>query len=196
MAKNLFLTGTKRSGKSTFLKEALFPYRHLLGGYYIQRVSDPETSQISYRILDIASDPYYELNATEPLSSLSSNKGISFSDNIIATTSGNYKGIEMHPAVLETRGVQLLEAAQNKSLILMDELGRIEQHAPRFSETVFTILRGPIPVIGVLKKEHNFFLDQISLRHAHVILDLDDLTPESVQKQIKDFLLPITLHTD
>ena len=226
MAKNIFLTGTKGSGKSTILREILFPYRQLLGGYYVQRVTDPHSGRLAFRILDISTDPYYLLNVSEthvpqPNTHVpQSNTHVSQTNNLIpqsntqipqpetpiphhypgdiiavtawenssAQTTPRKKGLTVFPDALERRGVEILKAARNKKIILMDELGRFELLAPRFSETVFTVLQNSLPVIGVLKKERNPFIDQISLRYARQILDLDCLTPEYIKEQLTLFL--------
>jgi len=177
---NLFVTGTKRVGKSTLLKECLYPYLNITGGYYIQRVNDEDSTTLAFRILDVSSQPYYLLNVTDT---------VSVEADIIAITSINKRGIQIFPTSLENKGVSILRDAQRtKKIVLMDELGKFELHAPHFAKTVFEILKGPIPVIGVLKKEHNPFLDHISNNYADLILDLDEIDPALCKEHINLFL--------
>lgn len=70
----------------------------------------------------------------------------------------------------------------------MDELGRVEQHAPRFREMVEMLLDAPIFVLGVLKKERNPFLDGIRERDDLLIIDLDSWDYQDAVEMVRSFL--------
>ena len=55
--------------------------------------------------------------------------------------------------------------AGRRSLLLMDELGFLERCSPVFQRAVFTLLDGPTPVLGVLRRhEKSPFWGPVSRR--------------------------------
>jgi nucleoside-triphosphatase len=64
----------------------------------------------------------------------------------------------------DTYGADCLLRAGQRDIILMDELGRMEEIAPRFKEAVWRRLDGDIPVAGVIKLVKSPFLDAIRAR--------------------------------
>ena len=82
----------------------------------------------------------------------------------------------MWPEVFDGLGVELLRA-QPGSLILMDELGFLEQDAMAFRREVLRCLDGSIPVLAVIKhKTHIPFLQEI---RAHPRVQLHEVTEEN-----------------
>ena len=58
------------------------------------------------------------------------------------------------------RGCALL-AERECDIILMDELGRMELDAHAFRAAVLAAIHSGTPVLGVIKPEHNAFLDEV-----------------------------------
>jgi nucleoside-triphosphatase len=90
----------------------------------------------------------------------------------------------------EEKGAEILERAYTggKKVILMDELGRVEQFAPRFRSMVNMLLDAPVYVLGVLKKEENPFLDGIRKRDDIFVIDLDTWDYQKAVKELRSFL--------
>ncbi len=65
-----------------------------------------------------------------------------------------------HPKVFDTYGAELL-AAKPDSIILMDELGFMENDAMIFRDAVIKALDGDIPVIAAVKSTQTPFLDEL-----------------------------------
>ena len=65
-------------------------------------------------------------------------------------------GETLSVATMEPHGVRAdraaFDAAGGRSLLLMDELGFLERCSPVFQRAVFTLLDGPTPVLGVLRR--------------------------------------------
>ena len=65
-------------------------------------------------------------------------------------------GETLSVATMEPHGVRAdraaFDAAGERSLLLMDELGFLERCSPVFQRAVFTLLDGPTPVLGVLRR--------------------------------------------
>ncbi|NLP44307.1 MAG: hypothetical protein GX351_06735 [Peptococcaceae bacterium] len=176
MPNNLFLTGRIRSGKSTLLKEVVDPIKNQTGGFFVQRLFVGGESR-AFRLVDIAVEDYWPNREVQALDS--------FADLI--ALSGEKRMV--YPDVFRTVGVSALkQAAATKRLVLMDELGRLELKVPEFIETVLATLDREMPVLGVLKKESNSFLDQIKGRPDVTVLDLDVWDRYKVKEKIQEFV--------
>lgn len=79
------------------------------------------------------------------------------------------------PENFDGRGCELL-ASRECDILLMDELGRMELGAAAFRAAVIEALHGPVPVLGVIKPEHNAFLDEVRAQDG---TELFTLTPEN-----------------
>ena len=75
-------------------------------------------------------------------------------------------GVRADRAAFDAAGERLLSApAGRRSLLLMDELGCLERCSPVFQRAVFTLLDGPAPVLGVLRRhEKSPFWGPVSRR--------------------------------
>lgn len=75
-------------------------------------------------------------------------------------------GVRADRAAFDAAGERLLSApAGRRSLLLMDELGFLERCSPVFQRAVFTLLDGPTPVLGVLRRhEKSPFWGPVSRR--------------------------------
>lgn len=88
-------------------------------------------------------------------------------DNRIGRGGGAVR--EAFPAVFDRLGPPLL-AAKPGDVIVMDELGWMEEDAEAFKNAVFACLDGEIPVLGVVKRRPGQpFLDAVR-RHPRVLL--------------------------
>lgn len=177
MPKNLFITGRKRSGKSTLLKTMIDPIIHLTGGYFVQRLFIQGESR-AFRLVHITSESYLPNRHVQDFEG--------FSDLIAVTSKEN----KFYYDTFKTIGVSALkQACEEKQLVLMDELGRIEIMVPDFMQTVFNVLDSEVPVLGVLKKESNPFLDQIKARLDVEVLDMDACGSDCVRDKVQQFLV-------
>ena len=131
---HIFLTGLRQVGKSTLLRRVLAEYPTLrLGGFRTVTAADVPGAFGSVYIFP-AAGPY-----------------VPGDDCRVAVRLGPSRGVRAYPAVFEHRGVELLEGAENVDLILMDEIGFLEEDAARFSGRVMELLDGGTPVFGVVR---------------------------------------------
>ncbi len=131
----LFLTGPRGIGKSTALGRALAASGLRPGG--IMTVFDAPRGSEEKRLwlLPWSREPDFSAGA------------------VCARMSA--LGRVAEPEVFDTLGVRLLEASERESgteLIVLDELGFLEAEASGFRETVLRLLRGPKPVLGVVRQ--------------------------------------------
>lgn len=177
MTNNLFITGRIRSGKSTLLKSMVDPIIALTGGYFVQRLFIRGETK-GFRLVDITQESYQPDRQMQDLEDFS---------GLIAVLGEGGKNCCYE--TFHTMGVSILnQASREKQLILMDELGRIETKVPEFTQAVFQVLDSTIPVLGVIKKETNPFLDRIRARPDVQVIDLDDWGLDRAENGIRQFL--------
>lgn len=177
MPNNLFITGTIRIGKSTLLKEVIDPIKSLTGGFFVQRLLKGNETY-GFRLVDIAKENYLPNLQIEDFKDCYDIILLKGKENPI-----NY-------GVFKRVGVATLTfTREERKLILMDELGIMETEVPEFTEIVCQTLDKDTPVIGVLKKKSNPFLDKIRARSDVQILDMDVLNRNQIKKQINKFLI-------
>lgn len=132
---HLFLEGPVKTGKSTFLRNCLHIYMDRIGGFSCQRLWQ-DGSPCGYRLTP-ADETALDAEFSPDLSGI--------------FTCHTNQVSKKDPSVFETLGVSLLEEAEKKDLILLDEIGGSELLVPDFRKTLYRILNGPVPCIGVLK---------------------------------------------
>ena len=81
---------------------------------------------------------------------------------------GAGRGIENFPAAFETAGVEALARAEESCLILMDEVGRMESAAARFTQRILELLDGTTPILGVVQKIADTLLTNAIRSHRNV----------------------------
>lgn len=149
---HIFLTGDIQVGKSTLIRKtlaALPPLR--LTGFRTVTVSDVPGALGSVYILGAAEAPPRD----RP-------------DRRVMLRYGVGRGAERFPEVFESAGLSLLEGAEDGELILMDEIGKAEEAAPRFCARVRELLDGPTPILGVVRQEGETPLQQFIRHHPAV----------------------------
>jgi nucleoside-triphosphatase len=99
------------------------------------------------------------------------------------------RGAQVFTDVFEGFGADVLARAGRRGLIVMDELGNLEEGAERFRREVFALLDGDKPVVGVVKKRASPFLDAV---RAHPNIILLTVTKEN-REEIPDALERLAL---
>ena len=156
---NLFLTGPVQVGKTTLLNSTIQTLNAKTYGFYTKPYSN-NSSVIGYKMFDYTS-------TIEP-----------FIIGIKDTPTTCQPMIEN----FETNGVSLLNTAlESDDVIILDELGILESKAYEFQEKILECLDSENLVLGVIKKKHSTFLNQIRERKDVIIIEV---TPEN-----RDYLL-------
>jgi nucleoside-triphosphatase len=180
MIRNLFLTGRIKCGKSTLIKQEITPFLDDIGGYYVQRVFC-SGKHCGFKMVELLDQESYSLEKeTDSI----------YEEKDIVVYLGDQGHREACIKTFEEKGAEILERAYTggKKVILMDELGRVEQFAPRFRSMVNMLLDAPVYVLGVLKKEENPFLDGIRERDDIFVIDLDTWDYQKAVKELRSFL--------
>ncbi len=136
---HIFLSGPPGIGKSTIIRKVVETLQVVPGGFLTRSYFDGGKELAAVRILSPDGyDPSAEVGLRLPDGTWESNAD-----------------------VFNEIGVALLERQAKAPLILMDELGFMEERAKRFQEKVLACLYGPCPVLGVMKPFSLPFLDQV-----------------------------------
>lgn len=96
------------------------------------------------------------------------------------------------PEVLDEKGADFLNNAENADLICMDELGFIEGGAPLFRRRVMERLGGVVPILGVLREKHRDMEIEwhkpIKSHPSAMVLQVSLNNRDGLPAQIYDFL--------
>ena len=89
---------------------------------------------------------------------------------------------EKRPEIFDTYGVYTLKSIPEKSTVVMDELGIMEDQAKLFKAKVFSVLRGNYNVIAAIRDKHTPFLDEIRNTKNAIVFDITNNNRESIKK--------------
>ena len=149
---HIFLTGPVQVGKSTIIRKTLEALQITPSGFRSVSVSDLPDGAMSV----------YLIPAGE--------KNPSMTDwNRIGIRNCG-RGIVKFPESFERAGIAALRNAESAQLILMDEVGRMESEAARFSERILELLDGKTPILGVVQKMADTPLTNAIRKHPNVRL--------------------------
>ncbi len=171
---NIFLTGVVRTGKTTALNAALSllkPQR--ISGF--RTVKEPSAiPQAIGEVYIVPSDGAAALDRDHLV-------GIRWGDGAFSA----------FPGAFEAGGCAILEAVPcTADLILMDELGVMEQQARRFCAAVLALLEGGIPVLGVIKPLRSPLLDAVRSHAKTTVIELNEGNRDSLPELIASLLRP------
>ena len=145
MSTNILLTGPRGAGKTTAVLRVLGMLRMVtLGGYLTEPVGDPQ----------------------EPKGHIMRPFGHQARNIAHVNTKGPRVGrFGVDVEAFERYGVAALRAARERAeLIVLDEIGRFEAHAPEFVAEIERCLESPTPVVGVLSAHGGPVVERIAAR--------------------------------
>lgn len=137
MSKHLFLTGDKKIGKSTAIKKFLQAEQPDFSGYQTQPVI------INEKVRGYALHSFEQMDEEE-------------NDVIISVRAGVRRNIAVE-GIFDMIGVKIIEASLTSAakLVLIDELGKLEDSSNLFLEAVCRLLDSEHRVLGVLQKKES-----------------------------------------
>lgn len=166
---NIFLTGFKNAGKSSTINEFLTTYNGTVGGFRTILKKTPIDEFCGIYLVDI----------TQPDVSLGY-------DNRAGSCTPERKPIG-YDQVFETVGVKALTFRSMPDLIIMDELGVLENECECFKTKVKDCLDSNADVLGVVKSKSSDFLDAIRARKDVTIIDVYNCNAASLLKKLKEY---------
>lgn len=138
----ILLCGDINSGKSTLIERLAVDIGEPVRGYITVRM--PENGNgISYVYLYDAAKPPERIEDAQVIMALSA------------------KGVERHPEYMSSIAAPLLESIPEGSLVVMDEIGTLEDNEERFKAAVMRILSGNYSVLASVKAKNTRFLRDV-----------------------------------
>lgn len=175
---HIFLTGDMQVGKSTIIKKTLAALKlRDIGGFRSVSVPDLPDGAMSVYLIPVGEkDPVVN------------------DWNRVGIRKGCGRGIGKFPEAFERAGVQALKGAEGMPLILMDEVGRMESAAARFSERILALLDGSTPILGVVQKIADTPLTNAIRQHPNV--RVLTVTKENREKLAEEVLRLVSKELD
>ncbi|WP_061310611.1 nucleoside-triphosphatase [Clostridium botulinum] len=145
---NLFLTAPSGTGKSTIIEKVLCNLNVSIGGFQVKRYLNKK-GKMCFNMISVVDE-----------------KG----NNLIGECINN-KNITSNLYAFENKGVEILNTSlKNSDLIILDEIGFLEEKAENFKHSIRRVLNSNKVVLGVLKEFHSPFLNEIRSRKDISIL--------------------------
>lgn len=163
---NLFLTGKIGIGKSTILKKALEKLNLSLGGYTTERVFEGYFRKYIVKSLYDNMEEYTILK-------------VDSRDN----------SKEKFTESFEIGIVSVLDKSlKYRDLLILDELGCVEDNINIFTSKVFELLDSKKIVFGILKEDDCKFLSAIKDRDDVIIITITKKNRDLILEEITDIL--------
>lgn len=174
--KNIFLTGISGCGKTTLINKILDDLNIKYSGYRTK----------PYYIKDLNKGFYME--------------GYIKSTNNFSPISIKFENKKPIPILetFEVLGCEILRESindLNSKLILMDEIGVLEDKALNFKNEIIRSIESQKIVLGVIKKKDNEFLNYLKERKDIVVFDIENTTNKQLEEiyfyiinEIKNYL--------
>lgn len=167
---NVFLTGFKNAGKSSIINEFLTEYCGTVGGFRTILKKTPIDEFCGIYIVDITQ----------------SDVSLGY-DNRAGSCTPERKPIG-YSQVFETAGVNALSFKTKPDLIIMDELGVLENECDTFKSKVTECLDSEADVLGVIKSKSSDFLDAIRARKDVIVIDVHNYEAKELLLKLKEYL--------
>lgn len=162
---HIFLEGESHVGKTTLIHKLLenIPQEKVYG-FYTQKVSVISGSEETGGI--------YIFSARQRANY-----------NYCIATFNTVGCFNIDTSVFETYGLSLLSSIPEGSIVVMDELGFLENNAPKFCEQVLKVLDEKVTVIGVVKRKNTAFLNKV---RRHPFVQIYAVTKENREAVLQD----------
>ncbi len=172
-AKNILLTGKPGIGKTTALKSAIGMIGADPGGFYTRELRTGK-ERSGFEIITLSGDKR-----------AMASKGYKSQYRV-----GNY-GVDIEAVDTLAAGA-ILDAMSKKSVIVIDEIGRMELYSDKFRSAVLCALDSNKPVIGTIMEKNNTFADAIKARDDVELLQVTennrDTIPDTLKRKIEGLL--------
>lgn len=167
---NLFLTGKIGVGKSTILKKILNEVNVSIGGYTTERVIKGYSRSYVAKSLD--SGETYLLAKVDSRDWSREVFIESFIEGILSIVD---------------------ESLKNKELIVLDEIGDMENELTKFTTKIYELLDSEKIVIGVLKNKECQFIKNIINRKDVKVIEITEENRDYILEDIFTILKPFNL---
>ena len=167
--KNLIITGSPGTGKTTLIKECVNPFRDCVGGFYTEEMREGAVRKGFY------------LKTLEGASGILAAKGLKSKHRL------NKYGVDLH--VLEDLGAAAIEKAiRGSRVVVVDEIGTMEMMSSLFCEKIASALISPKPLLATIRLKAEPFTSQIKKMSDTLLLKLDRENFLEMKAQVRQWL--------
>ncbi|MCR5795130.1 MAG: hypothetical protein K6G61_07290, partial [Solobacterium sp.] len=172
--KHIVLQGKSGAGKSTLIRKLVKEMHCTAGGYLTRAVLNRETG---YREIFLYPASYIYDTDDQDMAARVNGK-------LCGITMNGVK--EVYPEVFDTYGTQLIHAASKKELVIMDEIGFMEEKAGQFKKAVLSAFDGKIPVLAAIKSKDisTPFLEAVRSHENVQLVGVDETNRDGVFEQL------------
>lgn len=170
MKKKLLLTGSPRVGKTTIIQKIVVEL-HNVGGFYTREIRE-KNKRVGFEVITL-----YTKNR-EILSHINFKSCYK-----VGRYKVNVKGFEQ---VIQAEINESLK--KNVSLLVLDEIGKMEIFSSYFCKIGEELLKGDIPILGVIPLKRNTFLEGVCKLPEIVIKNVTIENRELILKEVKDWV--------
>lgn len=169
MHKHLMICGEVGVGKSTLINRLL------------ENIDKPVYGYVT-KSLNRRDDGYHEIFMYAP----------GDAEHAVFLADCNTRDRHVNLEVFETLGLELLSEVRDDGIILMDEIGFMEEKAKGFTSRVLELLDGDIPVIAAVKSTHpdseylNAVRNHPNVKLVNITINNRDDLYYSLLEEVKD----------
>ena len=173
MKRHLLICGERGVGKSTLICRLLAENRREVGGFVTKRLTRADENGFF---------PIYLYPARQRAEERCNERA-----NLVGTCDS--RSSVRYPEVFDGLGVRLIESAPCRGIILMDELGFLENDAMAFQAAVLRALDGDTPVLAAVKPKDTPFLRAVrGHRNAELVM-IDEANRDALLVQLLPHIL-------
>lgn len=170
--KNILLTGEVGVGKSTVICKVLSQLPQVICGGFRTVSAMPI---VGGNLLEVYIEKAWEETPHD-------------ADHMVGTRLGRGR-FTSYPQIFDTVGTSILFATPNDAtLMIMDELGMMEDNAKLFCQAVMGVLEGTLPVLGVIKPKHTDFLDAVRAHEGSAVIEVTLDNRDELPNRIAELL--------
>lgn len=176
---HVVLQGEKGAGKSTLIRKLAMELKWSPSGYLTRTVMNNEKG---YREIYMYPASYIYDPGDQDM--------IAAAEGKLCGTAMN-KVKEAYPEVFDTYGTQLIHSAADKQLIIMDEIGFMEEKAECFKKAVLSAFDGDTPVLAAVKTKDKIspFLEAVRSHRNARLIEVDETNRDEVYEQLRNLYI-------